>query len=250
MSLMIKGNIKNLLSYSPYSIYHSFKLKQRLFKRDSDRSRIIDEYLTGETCPKLQIGSGDNFIDDWLNTDLNFKKDVAYLDAGNDYPFIDQTFDFIFSEHLFEHLDEKQQLKMLSECFRILKKGGVLRIATPSIKFLFEIYKNPGKTENVKYIEWAMKHSPHLRQVKKIMPDRGFDHISVINHFFKAWGHKMIHNHDSLKSLGLQIGFKEIKEMSVGKSDFKELQNLERHFNFIPKDMNDKETMVLEFYKD
>ncbi|MFC6858583.1 class I SAM-dependent methyltransferase [Zunongwangia atlantica] len=246
---MIKSKLKKILSLSIFSIYTGYKLKKVKKIREREQKSAFKEYLSRKNITKLQIGSGENIIEGWLNTDLNFRANIAYLDAGNDYPFENETFDFIFSEHLFEHLDENQQLIMLSECFRILKKGGVLRIATPSIEFLFEIYKNPEKTENVKYIEWAMKHSPHLREVQKIMPDRRYDHISVINHFFKAWGHKMIHNANSLISYGTQVGFINIEEKDVGKSDFKELQNLERHFKFIPKEMNEKETMILEFHK-
>ena len=241
---MSKKKIKKILSYSPLSLYQNYHRKAIISNREEEQKRIVSEYLSKNTCPKLQIGCGKNTIGGWLNTDLNFNSNVAYLDAGGDYPFKDTTFNFIFSEHLFEHLKEEQQLKMLSECFRLLKKEGVLRIATPSIDFLFAIYKEPQETMNENYVTWAMRHSPQLRKVKKLTANRDYDHLHVINHFFKAWGHKMIHSSSSLKSFGAQVGFRTIIEKKVGYSEFEELRNLERHFNFIPKEMNEMETMV------
>lgn len=54
----------------------------------------------------------------------------------NRYPFPDKSIDYIFSEHMFEHLKLTEAVKMLKECRRVLKKNGVLRITLPCFEFL------------------------------------------------------------------------------------------------------------------
>jgi predicted SAM-dependent methyltransferase len=54
-----------------------------------------------------------------------------YYQAGDRLNFDDNTFDFIFSEHFFEHLFMNEAFELLKECYRILKPHGVLRIVVP-----------------------------------------------------------------------------------------------------------------------
>ena len=229
-----------------YEYFRNLKVEKKKLKF---QEVLFKKYLKGSGKKKLQIGCGSNLLEDWLNTDLNWSEKVAYLDAGKKFPLPDSSFDFIYSEHLFEHLDESQQLHMLSECYRILKTNGVLRIATPSLSFLFNIYSNPNSEVNKAYINWAMRHSAHLRNVKKLIPNSSYYQNYVINHFFKAWGHQMIHNKESLSEIAEISGFLEVNFYEVGKSDFEELQNLEKHATVIPEEMNILETMVVELRK-
>jgi predicted SAM-dependent methyltransferase len=70
----------------------------------------------------------------WLNTDVDPKGiGVYYLDAGKPFPIQDQSFDYIFNEHLIEHFTYRDGLRVLQECYRVLKPGGAIRIATPDM---------------------------------------------------------------------------------------------------------------------
>jgi predicted SAM-dependent methyltransferase len=51
--------------------------------------------------------------------------------AADRLNFEDNTFDFIFSEHFFEHLFLDEAIDLLQECYRILKPNGVVRIVVP-----------------------------------------------------------------------------------------------------------------------
>ena len=245
----MKKSIKKILSFSAYGAYEYFRDLKASEKKLKFQENFFKNYLKDSGKKKLQIGCGSNLLEDWLNTDLNWSEKVAYLDAGKKFPLPDSSFDFIYSEHLFEHLDESQQLNMLSECYRILKTDGVLRIATPSLSFLFNIYSNPDSEVNKAYTNWAMRHSAYLRNVKKLIPNSSYYQNYVINHFFKAWGHQMIHNKESLSEIAIISGFLEVNFYEVGKSDFEELENLEKHATVIPEEMNILETMVVELRK-
>ena len=54
-----------------------------------------------------------------------------FFQAGGRLDFEDGTFDFIVSEHFFEHLHLPDALALLRECHRILRPGGVIRTCVP-----------------------------------------------------------------------------------------------------------------------
>ena len=245
----MKKEIKKLLKFSLYSLYENHRDNKKKKHRDSRQKSIITEYLKYNEVKKLHIGCGSNIYEGWLNTDLNFSSQIVFLDAGNKFPFDNNVFNCIYSEHLFEHLNVSQQLNMFKEAYRVLNKGGVMRIATPSMDFLFKLYKDSHSEESKAYSEWAVNHSPYLSVVKNKIEDKAYYHCYVINNFFKAWGHQMIHNLSSLKALAHQCGFTEVRSCRVGESEVSYLNNIEKHGTIIPPEMNLLETMVIEAIK-
>lgn len=244
-----KKIIKKVLNFSPYLAYLTFKKIREYNRCLKKQKNIIDDYLKNNKVKRIQIGCGSNILEGWLNTDLNYNDKVAFLDAGAKFPIESDNFDYIYSEHLFEHLKVEEQINMLEESYRILKKGGVMRIATPSLDFLFDLYSNPSTIQNKYYVEWAVKNIPNLETVNNSIIDTEEHHNYVINNFFKAWGHQMLHNYSSIKKLALQCGYTQIRQCNVGESEVSFLQNIENHGVIIPKNINLIETMVIEIIK-
>jgi predicted SAM-dependent methyltransferase len=245
----MKNKIKQILRLSPYGIYWIFRDNSERIKLFKNQKIIIDNYLKNNEIKKMQIGCGSNYLEGWLNTDLNYNDKVAFLDAGAKFPVQSDTFDFTYSEHLFEHLKVEEQLNMLKESFRILKKGGVMRIATPSLDFLFNLYANPNTIENKRYVNWAVENIPNLKIVNNSIIDIEGHYNYVINNFFKAWGHQMIHNYASIEKLALQCGYSQVENCNVGESSYEMLKNIEKHGTIIPEEINLIETMVVELVK-
>lgn len=96
---------------------------------------------------------------------------------------------------------------MLTESYRILKKGGILRIATPNIDFLFNIHGNPVVPESIYYVDWAVKNIHQLKSVEILGIDKEEYYIYVINNFFKDWGHQVIHNFTSINKWLFNVRF-------------------------------------------
>lgn len=245
----MKKKIKNLLSYSPYALYEIFRDNSKHSNKLKKQKAIIDSYIKNNEIKKMQIGCGPNFFEGWLNTDIDSNDRIAYLNAGASFPIESDSFDFVYSEHLFEHLKVEQQLNMLSESYRILKKGGILRIATPNIDFLFSVFAKPTISENIDYVDWAIKNIPHLKGVKNTVIDKDQHYIYVINNFFKAWGHQVIHNVESLSKLAMQCHFSQVRECAVGESEVSIFKNIEKHGTVLPERINLMETMVVEIIK-
>ncbi len=227
---------------------------QRLCKNllnASDKSdNFIKSYFSRNNIIKLNLGCGKNYLKTWINTDISdkIKKDI-YLDVTKKFPFRDSCIDFVFSEHMFEHLKLNEQINMLKECFRVMKKSTVIRIAQPSLSFIMDLYANPEKEIHKKYMSWAVGEIPALKEVKNKFKDSTSLQTFVINNFFYNWEHKMIHDFNSCKEIMEYCGFSEINLNTTGKSKFMELNAIEMHGKIIPEEFNILETMVVEAIK-
>jgi len=205
------------------------------------RQKKIRYYLQNYQVRKLQIGCGGISLKGWLNTDLCPAEEQLFVDAREKLPFEDCTFDYIFSEHLLEHLEHREGVCFLRECFRIIKTGGTIRIATPDLRFLVDLYNSDKNEIQEQYISWA---------VKSFLPDVSVcQDTYVINNFFHNWGHKFIYDFKILEDTMNKAGFINIKCCKVGESENPELRGIESHHLFIPAVFNELETMVVEGIK-
>ena len=89
---------------------------------------------------RLNLGSGDSKIDGFVNVDLDHKKGDAHWDISHRFPYEDGTVDEIWMLHILEHVKEFLHRRILEECFRVLKVGGILLIAYPEFKICAQRY--------------------------------------------------------------------------------------------------------------
>ena len=54
-----------------------------------------------------------------------------FFRPGDNLPFEDGSFTFVYSEHFFEHLSSALAAELLAECSRVMKVGGVIRTVVP-----------------------------------------------------------------------------------------------------------------------
>lgn len=67
---------------------------------------------------------------------VDYKTSIDKLDM-----FEDNYADLIYCSHAFEYFDRQQAINVLAEWRRILKPGGVLRLAVPDFEALLEVYQ-------------------------------------------------------------------------------------------------------------
>ena len=209
----------------------------------SRRNGTIDEYLNTHPTKKLQLAASNNLLSGWLNTDIFLNhKGVAYLDATRRFPFKDNTFDYIMAEHMIEHLSYSGAQVMLKECFRVLKPGGRVRIATPDLDVLLAVRAKDKSDAQTHYVGWA---------TAQFLPDvRECAEVFVINNFFREWGHSFLYDQATLDHALSISGFGAIKFFKPGASEDHHLENLECHGRELgSEDINQFETMVAEGLK-
>lgn len=89
---------------------------------------------------KLNLGCGEMYKDGWVNIDLfNTVADLR-IDLREKLPFSDETCSDIYSEHTFEHFSHQDGCFLLNECYRVLEKGGTIRIGVPDTQWPLENY--------------------------------------------------------------------------------------------------------------
>jgi predicted SAM-dependent methyltransferase len=94
--------------------------------------------------------------------------------------FEDETFDYVMSEHMFEHIAYPAGQGMFPECFRILKPGGRVRFATPNLQVLLELLSTQKNAIQKEYCDWVIQRvMPEIQECKDVF---------AINIAFREWG--------------------------------------------------------------
>ena len=203
----------------------------------------ISAYLRAAPSPRLQIGSGYNLLDGWLNTTLYpFAPGTVYLDASAPFPLPPASFDYVFSEHVIEHLEFEEAAAMLGECARGLRPGGRLRLATPDLARIIALYTQPEAPAQQHYIRWIMDN---------FRPGVGeYNPAQVINQSFHGWRHKFIYDEATLVKALEAAGFTAVTRVEPGQSGDENLRGIERHGEYVGSDAAMRyETMVFEAVK-
>jgi predicted SAM-dependent methyltransferase len=211
------------------------RLKRKIY--GVDRS-IIENYISTHEVRKLHIGCGENIVDGWLNSDYYVgSARILHLDAAGCFPFDNHMFDYIFSEHMIEHISYSNGFAMLSECHRVLRKNGQIRVSTPDLRFLLDLYQDKKSELQYEYIKWATDNfiggTPY------------YDDTFVINNFVRDWEHLFIYDEKTLRLSMERAGFSNIVRCELNKSKDDALRSLENEKR-MPRGFLDLESFTLE----
>jgi predicted SAM-dependent methyltransferase len=198
--------------------------------------KMIDAYIANNSTRKLHIGCAHHTMPGWLNTDYFVtRSDIAHFDATKTFPIPTASFDYIFSEHMIEHVSFDDGQSMLRECHRVLKPKGIVRISTPDLQFLIDLY---ARRKSALQQEYIGSFNPPCAV------DAGGDAF-VINHFVRAWGHLFIYDENTLRFAMERAGFKNIRRCGINESDVPALRNIE-HEERSPPGFLRLETIAVE----
>jgi predicted SAM-dependent methyltransferase len=195
-------------------------------------------YRRAHRIRRLHLGCSELLRPGWFNTDKYPRRlGVAYCDATARYPFEDGAFDYVFTEHMIEHVPYSGGRLLVFECLRVLRPGGKLRISTPDLDRILAL-RQPTTRLQEDYIKFALGEIPEAVDGQICF---------FINQFMRAWGHTFIYDRETLSGLMRSVGFTDIIERRPGQSEDPELVGLERHGETFPTpEFNLIESMVLE----
>jgi predicted SAM-dependent methyltransferase len=204
------------------------------------RGRLIRQYFSCHDIRKLQIGSGPKLHPDWLNADLEPRSQkCVYLDARRPFPFEDESFDYVFTEHMIEHASYEEGLHVLSESYRILKPGGKIRVVTPDLEALLGLLKEPLTDVQEKYIRWMVDTHTDLPGT--------YNPAVVINTAIRAWGHQFIYDAATLQSAMEQAGFVNVRRFCPEETNEEHFRGVEVHgLEIQSKDLARYEAFAME----
>jgi SAM-dependent methyltransferase len=115
--------------------------------------------------PYLNLGCGYHFHPDWTNIDFTSTgPDVIAYNLVNGIPFPDSSFEVVYHSNVLEHFKQQEAESFIAECYRVLKPGGVIRIAVPDLQNIVREYsiimgkleKDPGNEYLKSCYDWIM----------------------------------------------------------------------------------------------
>lgn len=120
------------------------------------------------------------------------------LDIGEPLPLTTACVEWVYAEHLIEHVPLPVALRWLTEVRRVLAPGGVLRLTTPDLRRYVEGYLDGGR--------FFATHRKRLRAagVGPPMPERP---AFMFNQLFYLYGHRWIYDLEELRYVLSEAGF-------------------------------------------
>lgn len=90
---------------------------------------------------RLHLGCGKRVIPGFVNIDIADFKHIHHKTSIDKLDMIeDDSVDLIYCSHAFEYFDRQEAVKVLDEWYRVLKDGGILRLAVPDFHKLVKLY--------------------------------------------------------------------------------------------------------------
>lgn len=136
---------------------------------------------------KLHLGCGSVNLEGWVNIDLESPAADMHLDLRKTLPFSDGSVDYVFAEHFIEHVERHEALRLLQDLVRVLAPGGVIRLATPDLRFLAATYL-AGNLD-----EWGDLWRPD-------------NAANLLNGGMRLWGHQFVYDAEDLEALLFEAG--------------------------------------------
>ena len=147
---------------------------------------------------KLNLGCGPNAKPGWINIDIFDSAADLHLDLRERWPFAAASVSYVYSEHVFEHLEFLDEVShFLSEARRVLKPGGIFDVGVPDTEWPLRAYGDPGNSY------WEFSKTSH--------PEWCETHLDFINsHFRQGREHKYAWDFETLARTLRSAGFLEV----------------------------------------
>lgn len=99
---------------------------------------------------KLHLGCWTRIIPGMINVDICDYPHIDHISPIDKLPFIeDESVDLIYCSHAFEYFDKDEASKALIEWKRVLRSGGILRLAVPNFPALIEVYEKTNDLNSI-----------------------------------------------------------------------------------------------------
>lgn len=179
-------------------------------RRISARSSREFQLWRNQRDLKVNLGCGGDLKPGWLNLDLvlDTEPEVAEglhfinYDLRRPLPLANGSCQIIYSSHFFEHLEYADAMRLLRQCYELLKPGGIFRISLPDFRGVCAAYLNgdPSYFELVDQKRFLPEVEPHDLTL-----------IDFVNFaIYQSGEHKRMYDDEKVVRLLQGIGFNEV----------------------------------------
>jgi len=131
---------------------------------------------------------------------------IRHADAARRIPHAGGSVDAIYSSHMLEHLDRAEAQAFLAECRRVLKPGGILRLAVPDLR-------------NAAYQYLRLSDADGFLRHLQFDLDKPRGPVARLRQMLSGGrGHHWMYDRDSLLALVKAAGFAEVELAEEGRT--------------------------------
>jgi len=145
----------------------------------------------------LELGSSEKRMPNWVTVDRDIRADIC-TDLSQGIPFPDGGVDQIYSSHLLEHFYYPDMRNLLLECYRVLKLGGIFKVAVPNMRIYIDAYVKEDKFE----IPEQSIYRPAFHFFSKI------DYVNYMAYLDGI--HRFMFDEENLPRIIADVGFKNV----------------------------------------
>jgi predicted SAM-dependent methyltransferase len=173
----------------------------------------------------------------FASNEYQWPSHVKYLNLTRRFPFKDDSVDAIYASHVWEHLYFEEAQFATFQCFRVLKQGGVLRLAVPGLNHFIEQYVQAENrsTAALKLNEQLLYRELHR---PKSLLKRAYQSMADFH------SHKYMYDPEALVDLLNSAGFQNVRQQRCFESAIPEIREVEK-----PSRVSDQDGIVVEAIK-
>ena len=214
-----KGLKRFVLRFLPKHAFMHLRSEIPLTLLRLKSGRVKKRYRNSDNL-LVNLGPGPYGKSGWVNVDISESPNVNCLyDCRKSLPFPDASVRGIFCEHFFEHVDYTEEMPyFLSECHRVLKRGGVLRLILPDAEMYLRAYCKGGWEDLSAIRPLDAEHADFYFQCKYNTP---MELVNVV--FRQGHEHKFAYDFETLSYVLRRYGFSEVVHQQYGRSLLSEL---------------------------
>jgi SAM-dependent methyltransferase len=151
-------------------------------------------------------------------------------DVRKPLPFADNSLETIYSSNLLEHLYRTEAEAMLSECFRLLRPGGVCRIVVPDLRAMIQEYLDELSLDCEGNHTNGMKHADRLNVRMGFYPPAPPSGPLLYRLYkrFQSADHKWLYDERSLAEYFAKAGFTDVGRMPYQQSRIADIAEIEQ----------------------
>jgi predicted SAM-dependent methyltransferase len=197
------------LAVFPPSVWETLRQEWPMTKlrwKNTLLRRRIERRFQNSRQLKIHLGCGKRVMAGWVNVDCFRGPGIDLTgDLRCPLPFADGSARLIYSEHVLEHLQMEDALRLLQECQRVLAPDGILRIGVPDAGIYLRAYISGDQAffDMLQHLGGAVKP---LRTP-----------IEVINHMFRMGGqHLFAWDWQTLNLALTEAGFVSTRKCAPG----------------------------------
>lgn len=180
-------------------------------------SRRFQRAVANSPSPvKVNVGAGTVVLPGWINTDVLWRSEM-YLDLTRPWPIPPESIDRVYGDNVIEHFSLQKARDVLRYCYRALRPGGSIRLATPDLE----------RTARA-YLEDPELTSAHLdRHRSHGYPAEHPADMLRVTYAYHGHHRGYIFDLAALSAELARAGFGDIRRYEAGQSDDLEFKGLE-----------------------